>query len=126
MLRLLSLLLALGLLAACGAQPTPQGGPARSEPAQIDTVTVHTRESNPVQVVAQIQGQLGNGCMSLGQITQRREGNLVEVTVLANHSGAEVCTMQLQLIDQELELEGPFAPGDYLLRVNGVEQPFSV
>jgi hypothetical protein len=124
MLRLLALLFALIALAACGGQ-----GPASSpntQPAQITTVNVELLESSPVQVVAHIQGELGNGCMSLGSITQRRDGNVVEVTVPAIHSGAEACTMQMQLIDQRVQLDGPFAPGDYTVRVNGVEATFSV
>lgn len=122
MLRLLTMLLAAAILAACGAQPAQQ----RVEAAEIETVTVDVLESDPVQVVANIQGYLGNGCMSLGAITQSRSGDTVEVTVPAIHSGAEVCTMQLQLIDERVPLEGPFAPGDYTLIVNGVETSFSV
>jgi hypothetical protein len=123
MLRLLAIMLA-AALAACGAQPSQ---PAQHiEPAQIEAVSVEILESYPVQVVARIQGQLGNGCMSLGEITQRREGNTIEVSVPAIHSGAEVCTMQLQLINERLPLEGPFEPGDYTLIVNGVETSFSV
>lgn len=123
MLRLLTILLA-ATLAACGAQPAQRA--QRVEPATITTVEVEIRESHPVQVVAHIQGELGNGCMSLGAITQRREGQVIEVSVPAIHSGAEICTMQLQLIDERVELEGPFAPGDYTVMVNGVETTFSV
>jgi hypothetical protein len=124
MLRLLTILIAAAALAACGAQPT---APAQQvSPAPISSVEVELRESSPVQVVANIKGELGDGCMSLGEITQRREGNLIEISVPAVHSGAEVCTMQLQLIDESIQLEGPFAPGDYTLSVNGVETQFSV
>ncbi len=124
MLRLLTLLFALVALAACGGQATTPS--PSTQPAHITAVNVELLESSPVQVVAHIQGELGNGCMSLGSITQRREGSVVEVTVPAIHSGAEACTMQLQLIDQRVQLEGPFAPGDYTVRVNGVEAAFSV
>ncbi|HMQ29319.1 MAG TPA: hypothetical protein PKD53_01275 [Chloroflexaceae bacterium] len=125
MLRLLAMLLAAVALAAWGAQPA-QPAQQRVEPAEIETVTVEILESDPVQVVANIQGYLGNGCMSLGEITQSRSGDTVEVTVPAIHSGAEICTMQLQLIDERVPLEGPFAQGEYTLIVNGVETSFSV
>lgn len=124
MRRLIAILLAAAALAACGAQPD-QSTPSAS-PAPITGVSVELLESDPVQVVAHIRGELGNGCMSLGAISQRREGNRVELSVPALHSGAEACTMQLQLIDQRVQLEGGFAPGDYVLIVNGVETPFSV
>lgn len=127
MFRLIPILL-LALLAACGvsqpAQPAPAAG--HSFPAQIESVSVEVAESFPVQVFVRMQGTLGDGCTSLGEITQRREGNTIEVSVPAIHSGAEVCTMQLQLINERLPLEGPFEPGDYTLIVNGVETSFSV
>lgn len=124
MLRLLIIVLAIMALAACGGQPA---APApRTEPAQIDSVEVVVRESFPVQVAAHITGSLGNGCLSLGEITQRRDGNMIEVSVPANHSGAEACTMQLQLIDEMVELQGRFEPGDYTVSVNGVNATFSV
>jgi hypothetical protein len=134
-LRMLVILLALAALAACGAGapalgPAQPAGPTQpgpfSEPATIEMVEVELRESDPVQVVAHIEGYMANGCYSLGEISQRRDGNQIEVTVLADHSGAEVCTMQLQPIDERVLLEGDFAPGEYTLRVNEVETRFRV
>jgi hypothetical protein len=125
MLRLIALTLTLIALAACAAGPG-QVTPPRTEPVAVEEVQVEILESDPVQVVAVIKGGLGSGCLSLGEITQRRDGNTVEVTMLANHSGAEACTMIYQLVDERVPLEGPFAPGDYTLIVNGVERAFSV
>lgn len=125
MLRLITLLLALFALAACGAQPAQPIQP-RTEPVVVEDVQVEILESDPVQVVAVIKGGLGNGCLSLGEITQRREGNTIEVTLLANHSGAEACTMIYQIVDERVRLDGSFAPGEYTLIVNGVERTFSV
>lgn|SRR5690606_1130300 len=127
MFRLIPILL-LALLAACGvsqpAQPAPAAG--HSFPAQIESVSVEVAESFPVQVFVRMQGTLGDGCTSLGEITQRREGNTIEVSVIANHSGAEVCTMIAQLIDERVQLEGEFPAGEYIVRVNGVEERFTV
>jgi len=129
MLRLIAILF-VALLAACGtaqpAAPAQPAQPARSFPAQIDTVTVEIAESLPVQVFARLEGYLGDGCTSLGAITQSREGNLIEVSVLANHSGAEACTMIAQVIDERVQLEGEFPAGTYTVRVNGVEQTFQI
>lgn len=119
--RLILVLLAAALLAACGPQPA-----RRVQPARVTDVMVEVRESSPVQVVAHIQGELGDGCTSLGTITQSRDGNVIEVSVPAVHSGAEVCTMILQLVDERVQLDGPFPPGDYTVRVNGVEHQFSI
>lgn len=125
MLRLIALILTLLALAACAAGPGQNTQP-RTEPVAVEEVQVEVLESDPVQVVAVIRGGLGSGCLSLGETTQRREGNTVEVTMLANHSGAEACTMIYQLVDERVQLEGPFAPGEYTLIVNGVATEFSV
>ena len=126
MFRFLPILM-LALLAACGAaipsQPAPAG---RDFPAQIDSVSVEVAESFPVQVFAHIQGTLGDGCTSLGAITQQREGNTIEVSVNAHHSGAEVCTMMAKFIDERVQLDGTFPAGEYTVRVNGVETTFTV
>lgn len=125
MLRIVFLALVVAMLAACSPQPALQNT-QRVEPATITTVDVEQLESSPVQIVAHIQGELGNGCMSLGEITQTRNGNVVEITVPAVHSGAEACTMIMQLIDERVQLDGTFDPGTYTLRVNGVETTFNV
>lgn len=120
-LGLLALIL---FLSACtSATPAPQG---RTEPVAVDSVTIEVAESFPVQPAARIQGVLGNGCMSLGEITQTRNGNEIEITVMANHSGAEVCTMIAQMLDERVPLEGEFPAGEYVVRVNGVEARFTV
>jgi hypothetical protein len=128
---MIALLLTLFALAACGAQPAqpqpanPEPRP-RVQPAEVTGVEVEIRESLPVQVVAVIDGGLGNGCMSLGEITQFRDGNTITVEINANHSGAEACTMIYQTFSERVQLEGEFAPGDYTLIVNGVEKEFAI
>ena len=126
MFRLIPLLLIV-LLAACGAQPAQPAQPAaQTLPAPISSVTVEIAESLPVQVFARIQGEIGDGCNSLGAITQRREGNVIEVDVTINRSNAEACTMIMQMLDERVQLEGEFPAGEYTVRVNGVEQTFTV
>jgi hypothetical protein len=124
MFRLIALFLTALALAACGAQPAQPG--TTTSPANVTGVEVSVRESLPVQVEAHITGQLGDGCMSLGPITQTRSGNLIEVSVPAIRTQAEICTMVMQLIDERVTLEGEFAPGEYTVRVNGVETSFTV
>jgi hypothetical protein len=116
------ILIAIVLLSACGsAAGTPSTGLV-----QIDQVDVRIAESFPPQVFVQFQGTLGDGCTSLGEISQRRDGNSIEVTVATNHSGAEVCTAIAQLIDQTISLDGDFPPGAYSVRVNGVVKQFQI
>jgi hypothetical protein len=119
------------VLSACGTGGgTAPGGTApggtQDGLLQVDNVEVQVAESAPPQVSARVQGTLGNGCYSLGQITQQRNGNTIEVTITTKHSGAEVCTMIAQMVDETIRLEGDFPSGEYTVRANGVEKTFMV
>lgn len=111
-----AILFAVALTACAASAPQP-----RTVPVQIDTVTATVLESNPVQIQVRFQGYLGDGCTSLGEITQQRDGNTISITVSGTHSGAEVCTAIAQILDETRTFEGPFAPGEVVVRVNGVE-----
>ncbi len=110
------------LLSACGAT----AGGAQDSLLQVDNVEVQVAESSPPQVSARVQGTLGNGCFSLGEIRQQRNGNTIEVTITTKHSGSEVCTMIAQMVDEKISLEGDFPPGEYIVRVNGIERTFRI
>lgn len=123
-MRMLFVLLLVPLLMACSSS----GGTGNQPRGQlnIDSIEIRIAESSPVQVFANVKGSLGDGCTSLGAITQKRSGNTIDVTVGVNHSGAQVCTAIAQLVDQNIQLEGEFPPGNYTVRVNGMERTFTV
>jgi inhibitor of cysteine peptidase len=110
------------LLSACGAAT----GGTQDGLLQVDNVEVQVAESFPPQVSVRVQGTLGNGCYSLGEIRQQRNGNTIEVTITTKHSGSEVCTMIAQIVDEKITLEGDFQSGEYIVRVNGVERTFRI
>jgi inhibitor of cysteine peptidase len=110
------------LLSACGSA----AGGAQDGLLQVDNVEVQVAESSPPQVSVRVQGMLGNGCYSLGEIRQQRNGNTIEVTITTKHNGSESCTMIAQMIDEKILLEGDFPSGEYIVRVNGVERTFRV
>jgi hypothetical protein len=116
------LLIVILLLSACG---TSTGGPT-SGLAQIDSVDVRVAESFPPQVFVHIRGTLGDGCTSLGTISQERKDNAITVTVRTNHSGADACTAIATLLDETIRLDGDFGPGQYTVTVNGVVQTFTI
>jgi hypothetical protein len=125
MLRILTLLAVLLLSACTIVDNTPR-------PAQppgvllIERIEVEVRESDPVQVVAVVQGWLGDGCTTIGPITQERDGAVIQVTLGAVHSGAEVCTAIAPAVNEQIVLEGDFPPGEYLLEIQGEQISFSV
>lgn len=92
----------------------------------IEQVDLSVMESNPPQVQVHITGYLGDGCTTFAGITQQREGNTISITVSATHSGAEMCPAIAPLVDQRVMLEGPFAPGQYTVIVNGTEYQLTI
>lgn len=124
---LIGLIALMGLLSACGANNGTGANPVPREGViTIETVEVTVAESFPVQVIAHVRGFLGDGCTSLGAITQERTGNTIKVTIAATHSGAEVCTMIAPMVDERISLEGEFPAGEYVVEVNGVATTFQV
>jgi hypothetical protein len=112
----------------CGSESVagPSGDDVVVQPIEIETVEVIVGSARPALVVARVDGQLGSGCDFLHSITQRREGNVITVSVERARFTAGPCTAILKLFQQELGLPGPFAPGSYTVRVNGVSRTFSV
>lgn len=104
----------------------PPASQGREYLIQVDSVDVLIRESYPVQVVAAIEGVVGDGCTRLERVEQSREENRILVRIVGYHSGGPVCTMIARLYRDTIRLEGPFNAGDYVLDVNSVIREFSV
>jgi hypothetical protein len=125
MIRILMLFVVL-TLSACtlvetGPRPVPPPGVL-----SIERIEVLVQESDPVQVVAHVQGWLGDGCTTLGPITQTRSGSVIQVTMGAVHSGAQACAAIAPVVDERIVLEGLFPPGEYILEIQGQRISFTV
>ena len=119
-------------VALLGGACSSSGGGSITLPAggngtmQVDRVEVRVTLSAPRQVAVRVQGVLGDGCTSLGDIRQGREGSTITVTISTKHTGASICTQLAQLVDETIPLDGDFPPGAYVVRVNGVESRFRI
>jgi hypothetical protein len=51
---------------------------------------------------------------------------VIQVTLNAVHSGAEVCTAIAPVVDERIMLEGLFPPGEYTLEILGDRISFTV
>jgi hypothetical protein len=91
---------------------------------QIERVDVRILESAPPQAVAHVEGVLGDGCTEFHSLEQQRSGNVVVVTILNRRPREAICTMIAKLYKEDIPLQGGFPPGQYLVRVNGVERAF--
>jgi hypothetical protein len=93
-------------------------------PIQIDRVEVRVLESSPPQATARVEGVIGDGCSELHSESQSRTGNTVTLTILRARPRGAICTQQAKLYAADVSLQGQYPPGDYVLRVNGVEEKF--
>jgi hypothetical protein len=91
---------------------------------QIERVDVRILESFPPQAVAHVEGVLGDGCTEFHSLEQSRSGNTVIVSIRNTRPREAICTMIARLYRADIPLEGQYPPGQYLVRVNGVEKAF--
>jgi hypothetical protein len=110
------------LLAACALPSDPD---VVVEPIQVDSVDVRVMESSPPHATAHVRGVLGDGCASFHSLEQQRSGSTVTVTILRERPRDAICTQVAKLYEADVPLQGSFPPGAYVVRVNGVEQPFT-
>jgi hypothetical protein len=100
----------------------PSGGPTAPSgldaPAtgnvRITRVRAFIKDGRPQ---AFLQGEIGDGCNSLQRINQQRTDSRFDITVTYRRQG-EICTMIMQFLNEWVPLNGTFAPGNYVLRVN--------
>ncbi len=147
-------LLAAALVAACGSVPgsvidptatvAPTEAPSAtpgSEPkpiegtpgaiitgtAQIETIDLLILESFPVQIHAKVTGYLGDGCTTMGAITQTREDDTFFVTIPTERPAEAVCTQQLVGFEETIPLDVAGLPaGTYTVDINGTTETFTL
>jgi len=88
----------------------------------IEAVDVVVLESFPYQLRAQVRGYLPDGCTRLDQVSQTRDGNVITVTITTVRERDAI--QRIELVNRTIALEGSYLPGEYVLRVNGVERRF--
>ncbi|MCZ6676550.1 MAG: hypothetical protein O7E52_04795 [Candidatus Poribacteria bacterium] len=91
----------------------------------VTDVVVEILESFPVQIVVVVNGFLRDGCTTLNETTERREGNTIHIHITTKRPRDAVCTLAIEEIQERIPL-GTFPPGSYKVIVNGVEKDFRV
>ena len=112
--------------AAPTVAPTADLAANEIKPMPIDAVEVQIRESLPVQVSVLVTGALTDGCTEFHQMSQVRTGTTIEITITTIRPKDMMCTANLTLYTNTIALEGEFPSGTYTVRVNGVEQTFTI
>ena len=118
--------IALGLAAGgCSSAVAPNPLPELViMPIHINRVDVQILESVPPRASAHVEGVIGDGCAELNSESQARFGNTVTITILSQRPRKGICPQIAKLYRKDIPLEGTFPPGDWLLRVNGVDYTF--
>ena len=92
-------------------------------PINIDSVEV---EVSGREASAHVTGVVGDSCSTALPPEVKRDGDTVTVTINAEREQDAVCAELALLYDEMISLGNDFAPGDYMVEVNGVEAFFSV
>ena len=105
----------------------PTSGAVITGTAQIDTIDLLILESFPVRINAHVVGWLGDGCTTLGQITQTREENTFKISITTTRPADAICTMQLVGFEETIALDVAGLPkGTYTVDINGVTETFTL
>jgi inhibitor of cysteine peptidase len=118
-------LLLAALITACGpgSAPTPTFTPPDDGVVKglaiVERVEILILESFPVQVRAQVQGYLADGCTALDTITLEREDNIFQVRITTLRPVGQICTEALVPFEESIGLDVLGLPaGEYTVDVN--------
>jgi hypothetical protein len=95
--------------------------------AAVEAVDVLILESFPVQVNVVARGNLPDGCTTISDATQERDGNTFRVMITTVRPVDAMCTEALVLFEKVIALDVYGLPaGVYTVDVNGVTAPFEL
>ncbi|MCE7984968.1 MAG: alpha/beta fold hydrolase [Caldilinea sp. CFX5] len=112
-------------LAAGSAAGQSQTGATTPGLAVVDSITINQGTSQSVQVV--VQGNLPDGCTTLGEADVARTGEQFAVTLPTSRPADAFCTQALVPFAETIPLDVTGLPaGDYVVNVNGVSESFTL
>jgi len=121
-----TMVLLLVTVAACAAGSGGEELPT-SGMAQVDSIDLLILESFPVQITVMARGNLPDGCTTIDQIAQERQGNTFKVTITTRRPAGKMCTEALVPFGEAISLEVNGLPaGTYTVDVNGVTGSFTL
>jgi hypothetical protein len=95
------------------------------EDMKIEDISILFLESFPVQVHVIVKGVSRNSCVKLNEITQKRDGNTVNIHITTEQPKDAVCLQVVTFITERISL-GEFLPGRYNLIINGIVKEFVI
>jgi hypothetical protein len=124
-MRMPAMLVALAVsVVACSSTTTP-AGESEAGLLQIRRIESTATQSLPARVTLQVSGILPDSCTQLGDVSQRRDGADVTVTITTNRRGT-ICAQVASVVSVQVTLDGAFASGDYVAHVNSTDYRFKI
>ena len=140
--RVLFAVMSVALVAAfgCMATPTAVDAPTAYVPATepsddgvveglapVENIAILILESFPVQINVVARGNLPDGCTTINEVIQERDGSTFRVTITTIRPVGMVCTEALVPFEKVIALEVYGLPaGVYTVDVNGVTGTFEL
>jgi inhibitor of cysteine peptidase len=95
--------------------------------AFVESVELLMLESFPVQVHAVVKGSLSDGCTTVDQVTQTRQGNTFEIQITTRRPAEAMCTQALVPFEETIALDVVgLKAGVYVVNVNDVSSSFEL
>ncbi len=104
----------------------PEMSPIDKVLTNILGVTVKIEKSQTARVSLDVQGEHPDGCDFPVIVKQARQGNSVTVEVYREVPADVFCPMILQPYQDTIQLNGDFAPGEYVINVNTYTQALKI
>jgi hypothetical protein len=95
------------------------------QPVTIESVDVRIAESFPVQIFVEVHGYVPDPCWEVQDPVVQQDGPRFEIEIMAERPEGAVCAQVIEPYETNIAL-GSMDPGDYVVSVNGFEQPFEV
>lgn len=108
----------------------PAGTTGESETptlVRVDRIDVAVLKSFPVQIHANLDGHLSDGCVEVGEPEVRREGNTFTITLPASRPPGRMCAQVLVPFGRSVPLPVRDLPkGEYEIRSHGAIASFTL
>lgn len=92
----------------------------------VEDMSINLLESFPYQVHVVVNGVLSDGCTTINEITQNRDGNTITVKITTKRPKDAICAQVVKMVTERIPLDGGFLPGHYKLIVNGFVKEFDI
>jgi len=92
----------------------------------IQRVQVNVKESHPVQLSLDVEGEHPDGCEYPVLVAQARRGNTIDIEVYREVPADVMCPMILKPYRGTIKLDGAFEAGEYRINVNSHSQTLNL